>query len=166
MQRLFFSEPPDDQASAALLPLRVVVGAALVLHGWPKIQNPLGWMGTDAAVPGVFQAVAALAEFGGGVALVLGLFTRLAAVGIAAVMIGALALVHLRRGDPFVGKHGEPSWELAAVYLASAALFVLIGPGRFSLDAAALGRFRKADPRAAQPGLRPRLEGRVSPQRA
>src|SRR5262245_22545999 len=152
MRRLFFSEPPDDQASAALLPLRVVVGAAFVLHGWPKVQNPFGWMGTDAGVPGVLQAAAAMAEFGGGVALVLGLFTCLAAVGIAAVMIGALALVHLRRGDPFVGKPGEPSWELAAVYLASATLFVLIGPGRFSLDAAAFGRFRKVDPRAGQPG--------------
>ena len=118
-----------------LLLLRLVMGAAFLFHGWPKIQNPLGWMGPDASVPAILQALAALAEFGGGIALIVGLLTRLAALGITTNMVVALAMVHLPHGDPFVGKAGERSYELAAVYLACAVLFLLLGPGRFSLDA-------------------------------
>jgi putative oxidoreductase len=134
-----YPAPPGDQASTGLLALRVVMGAAFVLHGWPKIQNPTGWMGTESGVPGVFQAVAAAAEFGGGIALALGLLSRFAALGIAAVMVGALALVHIPKGDPYVGKPGQPSSELATVYLACSILFLLVGPGRFSIDAAIFG---------------------------
>jgi putative oxidoreductase len=111
------------------------MGAAFLFHGWPKIQHPLDWMGASAPVPAVFQALAAVAEFGGGLALIAGLLTRLASLGIATNMIVALAMVHLPHGDPFVGKPGERSYELAALYLACAILFLLLGPGRFSLDA-------------------------------
>ena len=120
--------------STAILPLRLVVGAAFILHGWPKIQNPTGWMGNDASMSAAIQALVAVAEFGGGIALVLGLLTRLASLGIAAVMVGALATYHVPSGHPFVGKPGAPSCELAAVYLACALQFLLLGGGRFALD--------------------------------
>jgi putative oxidoreductase len=119
--------------AVGLLLLRVVVGAAFILHGWPKIQNPTGWMGPDADMPGALQALAAVAEFGGGAALLLGLLTPLAALGIAGTMATAIYKVHLN--DPFVGAPGKPSKELAAVYLAAAVLFLLFGPGVLSLDA-------------------------------
>lgn len=121
--------------SAGFLVLRLVMGLGFVLHGWPKIQDPFGWMGPEAAMPGILQALAAVAEFGGGFALIAGLLTRLASLGIACVMIVAIGMVHVPRGDPFVGRPGEPSYELAAVYLACAILFLLSGPGRVSLDA-------------------------------
>ena len=123
-----------------LLLLRLVMGAAFLFHGWPKIQNPMGWMGADAPVPAVLQALAALAEFGGGMALIVGLLTRLASLGIATNMVVALAMVHLPHGDPFVGKPGARSYELAAIYLACAILLLLLGPGRFSLDVLLFGR--------------------------
>lgn len=87
------------------------------------------------SVPGIWQALAALSEFGGGIALILGLLTRFASLGIASVMVVALGMVHIRMGHPFVTQTGGPSWELAAVYLACAVLFFLQGPGRFSFDA-------------------------------
>ena len=46
-------------------------------------------------MPGVLQMLAALAEFGGGLLLILGLLTRLASLGIAGVMVVALATYHL-----------------------------------------------------------------------
>ena len=135
MRKLFYCDTVGSIGSVGLLVLRLVMGAAFILHGWPKIQNPLGWMGPEAPVPAIFQALAAVAEFGGGWALIVGLLTRLASLGILSTMVVALAMVHLPHGDPFVGKPGGPSYELAAVYLACAVLFVLLGSGRVSLDA-------------------------------
>lgn len=136
MYRLFpqFVRGPG---AVGLLLVRVVTGAAFMFHGWYKMQSPggaFGWMGTEAPVPGVLQGLAVLAEFGGGLALILGLLTPLAALGIACTMVVALAMVHLPHGDPFVGQPGKPSFELAAGYLANAILFLLIGPGVLSLD--------------------------------
>jgi putative oxidoreductase len=121
-------------ADVALLVVRTVVGLAFMFHGWSKIQNPFGWMGPDAFAPGFLQALAALSEFGGGLAWILGLLTPLASFGIAATMAVALWFHAALRGDPFVAMDGGPSYELAAVYLSVALLLLALGPGRFSLD--------------------------------
>ena len=123
--------------AVGLLLLRVAMGAAFVLHGWPKVQHAFNWMGPDAPVPGALQALAALSEFGGGIALALGLLTPLAALGIACTMATAVGMVHLH--DPFVGAPGRPSSEPAVVYLAAALMFLLVGPGALSLDALLAG---------------------------
>jgi len=121
----------------ALLLMRLVVGAAFILHGWPKVQNPTGWMnrmGMKRPAPGFLQALAVLAEVGGGLALILGLLTPIAAFGIVCQMLAALFLVHLPNGDPFVA-HGKQTYETALVYLTIAILLIALGPGRWSVDA-------------------------------
>lgn len=123
----------------ALLLIRVVAGLAFMLHGWGKIQNPFGWMGPDGFAPGPFQALAALAEFGGGLAWILGLLTPLASLGIASTMAVAFSFHAVVRGDPFVSMTGGPSFELAAVYFCIALLLLAVGPGRASLDRALFG---------------------------
>lgn len=140
MRTWLYTGSVDRLTSVGFLFLRLVMGVGFVFHGWPKIQEPFGWMGPEAAMPGILQALAALAEFGGGVALILGLLTRLASLGIACVMVVAVGWVHVPQGDPFVGGPGEPSYELAAVYLACALLFLLSGAGRLSLDARFFGQ--------------------------
>lgn len=154
MRKLFYCDTVGPIGSTGLLLLRLVVGAAFILHGWPKIQNPMGWMPPEASVPGVLQGLAALAEFGGGIALILGLLTRLSSLGIASVMIVAIGMVHLPQGHPFVSQ-GEHSWELAAVYLACAVLFFLQGPGRFSLDALLFGVATRSEPVCSRVTLEP-----------
>src|SRR3954454_5567131 len=129
--------------AVGLLVLRVVAGTAMMLHGWPKIQHATSWMGPTAPVPGVFQALAALAEFGGGLCWVLGLLTPLASFLILGTMTVALGMVHLPQGHPFVASRpGGPSFEPALGYLAIAVALLLIGPGRLSLDARLFGRGR------------------------
>ncbi|MHB0959353.1 MAG: DoxX family protein [Pirellulaceae bacterium] len=144
MRYLLYTHTVAGPGSVGLLLLRLVMGAAFIFHGWPKIQHPLDWMGPEAPVPGVLQALAALAEFGGGIALIPGLLTRLASLGIAAVMVVAVGMVHVPQGDPFVNPTGGASYELAAVYLACALLLLILGPGRFSLDALFFGTPQEA----------------------
>jgi putative oxidoreductase len=121
-------------ADTALLLLRFVAGLAFLFHGWPKIQNAFGWMPPDAPVPGILQALAALAEFGGGLAWILGLLTPLASLGLIVTMIVAFSMHAFMLGDPFVSKTGGSSSELAAIYLVISVLLLAMGPGRFSLD--------------------------------
>jgi putative oxidoreductase len=137
----FFSVPEQGSfASLALLLLRVVAGLAFMFHGWGKIQSPMAWMGPEAPIPGVFQGLAALSEFGGGLAWILGLLTPLASLGIAITMAVAFSFHAFQRGDPFVATGpGSPSSELAAIFFCIAFLLLAVGPGRFSLDRTLFG---------------------------
>ena len=87
--RFLFPQFISGAGTVALLLLRLTTGTAFIFHGWPKIQNATGWMGEHAPVPGFMQALAAASEFGGGIALILGLLTPLGGV---ALFLGWLAL--------------------------------------------------------------------------
>ncbi len=127
------------QASALLI-LRIVVGIAFMNHGWGKIQSPFGWMPPEAGVPGFFQFLAALSEFGGGIALIIGLLTRLGSLGLAFTMLVATMMHALVKGDPFISMTGASSYELPLVYFGIAFLIVTMGPGKFSLDKMIFGQ--------------------------
>lgn len=141
MQKIF-RQFVGGRGAVGLLILRLVMGSALILHGWPKIQHATGWMGPGAPVPAAFQFLAAFSEFFGGLAFLTGLLTPLAAVGVALTMLTALLTVHLKHGDPFVSPHG-PSYESALGYFAVALLMLLTGPGVLSLDYLLFGRRRQ-----------------------
>lgn len=134
MRGLLFPPFASGRGSVGLLVLRIITGSAMLLHGWPKIQNPFSWMGPEAPVPGVLQLCAAVAEFGGGLCWILGLLTPLASLLIACTMLVAAGMVHIPAGDPFVARGGGASYELAAVYLATAIALLCLGPGRLSAD--------------------------------
>ena len=135
-----FKSPTERQVSLALTVLRVVLGVVFIMHGGQKlfvyglegVSGGFAGMGVPAA--GIVGPLVAFVEFFGGVALVLGLLTRLAAVGTAVTMIGAIFLAHIDNG--FFGPNG---YEFPLTLLAASVAIALTGAGSLSLDAA-LGR--------------------------
>lgn len=129
------------QIDLGLTILRVITGIIFVAHGSQKIfvfgfggvAGAFGQMGVPMA--GVVGPLVALVELFGGLALIAGLLTRLAALGLTATMLGALFLVHLRAG--FFLPNG---FEFVLSLLGSTLMLVLTGAGNWSLDARLAGR--------------------------
>lgn len=111
--------------------LRIFTGVALAFgHGIDKLpvsEKFIGIVGKlGFPVPTFFAWAAALSEFGGGIFLALGLFTRLSSLFVGFVMVVGLVGVHFN--DPFLIK------EKAFLYLFIALLFLFKGSGDLSLD--------------------------------
>lgn len=128
----------DD--SWASLALRVPVGIIFAAHGAQKLFGMFGgygldgtgqWMDSIGLGPGYLMALlAGSAEFFGGLALILGLLVRPAALALAVTMVVAIVKVHLGKGF-FMSSNG---YEYALALLAVTASLVVSGAGRVSLD--------------------------------
>ena len=150
-----FNAPSRRQIDTALAVLRVVLGVTFILHGGQKlfvygfdgVTGAFGQMGIPA--PGFFGPFVALVEFFGGIAITLGLLTRLAALGVGATMVVAILTVHLKQG--FFNPGGV---EFPLSLLASAIALVVAGAGAYSVDAV-IGR-KISDEAATEVQLRER----------
>lgn len=135
-------------ASAGLLLLRLFMGVAFLRHGWPKLRN-LGAWSAALKTPSWLCFLSAASMVGGGLALVLGLLTPLAALPILVSMLYAMVL-EIGAGFPFIapdpfqipageyvgplGVGDPPSWEKAAMYAVMALVLMSCGGGALSLD--------------------------------
>jgi putative oxidoreductase len=121
----------------ALLILRVIGGIVFIAHGSQKLfvfgvagtQGAFAQMGAPA--PAITAILIMAIECLGGLALVLGLLARLAAIGLAIDMLGAILVVHLKNGF-FLPTGVEFVLTLMTVALAIA----IAGPGAYSVDGA------------------------------
>jgi putative oxidoreductase len=126
-------------ASYAPLALRVVVGVIFLMHGAQKLFGAFGGGGVEGMAqffeqagiaPGILWAwVAGLVEFFGGLALLLGAWTRCAALLLAIQMLVAIFAVHLRHG--FFLPQG---FEYALALFGAGLTLLLGGAGELSLD--------------------------------
>ena len=111
--------------------LRLMVAAIFLFHGLPKVGPDAGWgAGWNPQLDTATQTAVAWGEVIGGAALALGFLTRLAALGIIAIMAGAIATVH--------GQHGfslaQGGFEYNAAIIVMCTCLVLGGPGPLAVD--------------------------------
>ena len=123
--------------------LRITVGIVFLAHGGQKLfvfgfDNVAGFMGKiGVPAPMLAAIVVSLVEFLGGVALVVGAFTRWAAVPLAITMLVAIMTVHLKAG--FFLPAG---YEFALTLFSANVALLLLGSGEASVDG--LRRSRKS----------------------
>lgn len=139
--QLFSEERSALFVDLSLLLMRIGIGLMMAFsHGLGKLQklfaggairfpDPIG-VGAKTSL-----FLAGTSEFVCALAIVIGLGTRLAAVPLAFTMFIAVVVIH--GGDPFKKK------EFALLYLLPCIMFMLTGPGRFSIDAIIRKKFSK-----------------------
>ena len=126
-----------DGDTAGLV-LRVLLGVVIFPHGYDKVANFSGTMEAFAGmgIPSILTVLVILTEFLGSLALILGLFTRVAALGIGIIMVVAIAMVHWQYGlsmNWFGAQEGEGfEYHLLALAISLALLFR--GGGLWSID--------------------------------
>ncbi len=126
------------------LVLRLTLAVVMFPHG---AQNALGWFGgygfkgtleffRKSGVPLPLAVLAIMAEFLGPLGLALGLLTRVAALGIAAVMLGAVLTVHRQHGffmNWYGNQQGE-GFEYHLLVIGIALVLMIYGAGKGSVD--------------------------------
>ena len=116
-----------------LLIFRLALGAVFIAHGGQKMFGWWGGKGLDATVTGMAEGgipialayLAAFTEFFGGIAVIVGLFTRLAGLGLGITMAVAVFKVHL--ADGFF------KFEFPLVLMALSFGLMLTGPGKLAI---------------------------------
>jgi putative oxidoreductase len=136
----------QTDSGVAGLVLRITLAVVMFPHG---AQKALGWFGghgfkgtvkhfTDSGIPTVFAFLAIAAEFLGPIGLAVGLLTRVAAFGIACVMLVAIITVHWPHGF-FINWSGNQTGEGIEYHLLAlgiAITLMIVGGGIWSLDGA------------------------------
>jgi putative oxidoreductase len=115
-----------------LLAMRLAIAAIMIAHGWPKLLHISRFSSGVLAhigVPSWMAYLVVAAEVGGGVLLILGLLTPVAALAICIDMAVAIFKVHLRNGLT-----GQGGYELPLILFSAAFALIFFGAGPLSLD--------------------------------
>jgi len=133
-----------------LLLLRLTLGIVILPHGLQKTLGLFGGHGftgtygfftAEMGLPGAVAVLVILAESLGALGLIVGFLTRLGALGVAAVMAGAIAMVHWQNGffmNWFGNQQGE-GFEYHLLALGIALALLIRGGGALSIDRAIAG---------------------------
>ena len=131
----------------ALLLVRLGLGLGFLAHGVQKLQGLDGVVGFfgSLGMPAFMAYVVALVETLGGLAMILGVFTEYAGLSLAAVMVGAIALVKMK----MLGDKGYVGMELDVMYLLSALAIAFAGPGKYAVKMGAAPSQAPTEPKKA-----------------
>jgi len=139
----------------SLLIERMALGIVMLPHGAQKL---LGWFGgggfsgtmaffTSQGIPAPLAFLIIVSESFGSLALILGMLTRVAAFGCAAVMLGAIGMVHWQNGFfmNWSGQQAGEGFEYHALALGLALGLLIDGGGTWSLDRMIAGDIARSD---------------------
>ena len=137
-----------DSGTVGLI-LRITLSVVMFPHGAQKV---LGWFGghgfkasmksfTNSGIPALLALLAIAAEFFGPLGLAFGFLTRIAAFGIACVMLVAIVAVHWSHGFfmNWYGNQKAEGFEYHLLVLGVAIALIIVGAGDWSLDSALAG---------------------------
>lgn len=124
----------DDLQPHAIALLRIALGVMTLAHGLLKVFvfTPAGTVGffESLGLPGVLAYLTILAEVGGGLALILGVYTRWVSLALVPVLLGA-TWVHLGNGWVFSNEGG--GWEFPVFWTIALVVQAGLGSGSLSL---------------------------------
>jgi putative oxidoreductase len=147
LRLLFGTTSADLPVEGALVVMRIALAWVFIYYGSAKLfgafpgSGPHGIHETSIYMShtahlhpgGLFAVMAGLTEFGGGVAMALGLFTRLAGLALVGDMVMAMITVTWATG--IKSSTNPPGYQLNLALAGLALAAALIGSGRFSIDA-------------------------------
>ena len=116
----------------ALLFLRVMVGLVFITSGWTHLKEP-GARSKDIEMSKGFTIFLGAAEVAGGLGVLLGVFTQLAALGLILIMLGAIQKKLFLWRTGFWGKSGTNGWSYDTMLLVMNLVIVTTGGGSLSL---------------------------------
>jgi putative oxidoreductase len=121
----------DRLQPLALLVLRIVLGVIMIAHGYPKVTGISHFMQTVSGLglPGWLAYLSAVAEFVGGILVLLGLITRCASFAILIDLGVAIWKVHLKNG-----LLGDKGYQFPLALAAIAFALIFFGAGSMALD--------------------------------
>ena len=139
--RMLALSPLNRLAQFAPLVVRVIVGVIMSVHGWQKLMGgpanfAVGLAQQGVPLPGLMAWVVTLVELVGGILLIVGLFSRLAALLLTIEFIVIILTVKIPMHVPLIAPphSAYPGVELDLALLAGFLVVLLTGPGRISLD--------------------------------
>jgi putative oxidoreductase len=136
-----FGPATPRQLALGIALVRIITGILFIAHGYQKLfvfgiaGATAGFTQMGVPAPTITAPAVTILELLGGIALVLGLLTRIAALGLVIDMLGAIFLVHLKNG--FFLPNGV---EFALTLLVTSLALVIAGAGAFSIDEAIASR--------------------------
>jgi putative oxidoreductase len=129
------SSATATQADLAALILRVTMGAFFLAHAWLKIAvfTPAGTAQFFESIgfPGALAYVVIFAELAGGIALIVGAWTRWVSLALVPILLGSIYAPHGAAGFFFSNQGG--GWEFPALWAVALVAQALLGSGAYAV---------------------------------
>jgi putative oxidoreductase len=150
-----------------MLWVRIPLGLFMVHHGYEKVINPVAFIGfcDNLGIPPVLAVLSLSAEFFGGLGVLLGGLTRIAALGVGITMFVAAMVRHVLPGYGVMMnyhatlRYGTEGYEIHTLAVGMSLALVFLGAGSLSLDRYLLGLLARHSRRERAV----RLEGSPAP---